>query len=346
VPVSVFSRNPVRSIVRRIKVRLPRRAVILTYHRVGKSQVDPWGLFVSAEHFREHLEVLGRDACVMPLRDLVRSLNEGKLPHRAAAITFDDGYSDWLVNAKPALEDSGSPATLFLITGTASTKRVPWWDELETVLLRSDVLPTHLQLQIKGHLYSWQLGEAAYLQDSDGFHSSWRAADDPPTARHAAYFDLWKLLREFDQEERQPIMNAIRNWAGNADVHDGSHSLLSTEQITSLNGSNLFEVGAHTVTHPLLSTMSEARQREEIVNSKSQLEQILRQPVLSFAFPYGNYNPETIRLVRSAGFTCACGTKTGMVLPDTNSFELPRMQVPDCDGVTFAKRLSQWFSAS
>jgi len=341
--VKLIGKNPVRAAVRRVRNRFAHKAVILTYHRIGKFQVDPWGLFVSPDHFREHLEILREYGSVLSLNQLVDSLKRGILPRRAISVTFDDGYSDWFRNAKPLLEHFAVPATLFLITGKIGEKTVLWWDELQTILLQSDRLPETLELRISGRMHSWSLGDAARFDNADLAHASWRATEDPPTVRHAAYFTLWQVLRTLADAERRPIMDELRAWAGSATADD-EHSLLSLEQIVSSAASDLFDIGSHSVTHPLFSAISPAAQRDEIEKSKSQLGKLLGHPVGSFAFPYGNYTPQTPNMLREAGFACACCTKSGTVQPNTDWYKLPRVQVDDCDGVTFARQLSGWFS--
>jgi len=291
------------------------------------------------------MEVLRRYGPLLRLPDLADALNKGTLPRRSIAVTFDDGYSDWFQLAKPLLEHLEIPATVFLITGTNETKRLMWWDELENILLRSQRLRDTLELRISGRTHSWSLGDSAHFPEGAQTYASWKASDDPPTPRHAIYFELWTLLRPLAEGERQLIMNELRAWAGADSSGDGGHRLLSPQEIVSSAKSNLFDMGAHTGTHPLLSAISSTAQREEIRQSKSYLEKLMDRPVASFAFPYGDYNAETLNILRDEGFTCACGTKSGSVRADTNWFELPRMHVLDWDGRTFEKRLTGWFSS-
>src|SRR5204863_340481 len=78
--------------------------LILIYHRVAAVPVDPWGLAVSPKHFAEHLDVLRRTRHPMPLATFVSRIAERTLPRNAVAITFDDGYADNLLAAKPGLD--------------------------------------------------------------------------------------------------------------------------------------------------------------------------------------------------------------------------------------------------
>ena len=110
----------------------------------------------------------------------------------------------------------------------------------------------------------------------------------------------------------------------------------------------LIEIGSHTMTHPALSTLSLSAQWDEIQQSKTHLETILKRPVCSFAYPYGrqcDYLPETVAVVRDVGFTCACANFAGVVDRFTDRFQLPRIQMQDWERNEFARQLEKWFSA-
>jgi peptidoglycan/xylan/chitin deacetylase (PgdA/CDA1 family) len=110
----------------------------------------------------------------------------------------------------------------------------------------------------------------------------------------------------------------------------------------------LVEAGAHTVTHPALSALQTASQRDEILGSKQSLQEIIGRSVTSFAYPYGrriDYDAITVELVRQAGFACSCSNFSGAVARTTDHLQLPRFQVQDWDGDEFARRLSWWFDA-
>jgi peptidoglycan-N-acetylglucosamine deacetylase len=66
-----------------------------------------------------------------------------------------------------------------------------------------------------------------------------------------------------------------------------------------------FEIGAHTLTHPRLPTVSQKAACDEIVNSKAYLEDITGSVVNSFCYPGGSYNEEHVQMVREAGFSYA-----------------------------------------
>src|SRR5207247_8601512 len=95
-----FGRRAV-SRLRRIPRAFRRQALVLVYHRIVEVEVDPWELAVRPDHFAEQLEVIRRLGRPVSLRDLVRSIGDGRIPRRAVVVTFDDGYADAPLRAQP-----------------------------------------------------------------------------------------------------------------------------------------------------------------------------------------------------------------------------------------------------
>ena len=85
---------------------------------------------------------------------------------------------------------------------------------------------------------------------------------------------------------------------------------LSWEDVRFLQAEG-FGIGAHTCSHPLLTTLSEHDARREIVVSKTTIETQLGSSVPFFCYPYGDFNPAVENLVRAAGFRGAVVTPHG-----------------------------------
>lgn len=87
------------------------------------------------------------------------------------------------------------------------------------------------------------------------------------------------------------------------------------------------EIGAHSHSHPHLDTLARGHARDEIVRSKSLLEDALAAPVSTFAYPHG-YSSRRVRgLVREAGFRGACAVKNAFSSDDDDRFSLSRLMV-------------------
>jgi len=320
------------------------KALILLYHRVAELRLDPWSLGVTPQHFDEHLEVLREQARPLHLRQLTQALLENNLPDRSVVVTFDDGYADNLYNAKPALERYGIPATFFLISGYAGHSREFWWDELDRLLLQPGTLPETLRLDLDGNTHEWQLGEAAHYSEDDFWHHrNWRGWVEAPSPRHRFYLSLWEMLNLATESERRRLLDELQAWAAAEPAVHSTHRSLSLEEVMVLAEGPLVEIGAHTVTHPHLPSISVESQRDEIQRSKARLEDILGDSVRSFSYPHGSLSAETIAIVRAVGFDCACSSLKAAVKSSTDRLQLPRRSVENLTGKTFAKQLSEWF---
>lgn len=104
---------------------------------------------------------------------------------------------------------------------------------------------------------------------------------------------------------------------------------MTWDQIRELKNAG-FEIGAHTLDHLDLASLSEDSQRHQIAGSKELIEQQIGAPVTAFCYPSGKYNSTTVRLVKEAGFTSATTTKPGVVRPGDDPFTYQRIRMnPD-----------------
>lgn len=337
-----------------LRNRFAPNGLILLYHRIADPATDSFKLCVTPQQFAEQMEVVRRYARPVHLSEAVTTIQSGKRPARMIVVTFDDGYADNLHTARPVLERFDVPATIFVATGQIESGREFWWDELEKLLLLPNELPAHLALKINNSSYEWSLGDfARYTEkDFDSFRA-WNFFDaDTPTPRHALYRELNELLRPLPDSEQQAALDELRFRANAPKSLRPEVRTLTRQEIARLTDGNLIEVGAHTVTHPVLARHSLAAQQHEIERSRDTLTEILNCPVRNFAYPFGwqaSYTQETVSLVQRAGFTAACTTEPVAVTARTNPFRLPRLTVGDSrliadewNGDAFADFL-KWF---
>jgi peptidoglycan/xylan/chitin deacetylase (PgdA/CDA1 family) len=87
--------------------------------------------------------------------------------------------------------------------------------------------------------------------------------------------------------------------------------------------------GSHSRTHPFLSRLSPEGLQAEITGSKSRLEAELQLPVDFFCYPYGDYDPRAIDMVKEAGYTLAVTTKRGLVHKGSDPYEIRRSFIRD-----------------
>jgi peptidoglycan/xylan/chitin deacetylase (PgdA/CDA1 family) len=334
--------------LRRTQRRLGLHGIILLYHRVAEELSDPWGICVSPRHFGEHLDVIRQIGYPMPLKQIQRALlrPHSKIP---IALTFDDGYADNLYNAKPLLALCDIPATIFVTTGAMDQKPIFWWDQLSYILLEHAYVPSTISLNINGSQYQWNLGDAAPDDGNlESRNDKWRAWETPPSARHAAFYDIWRLLVALREADRQRVMNDLLMLVKVDTSVFASRRMIAAQDLVELAKDGLVEIGAHTVTHSALAGLSVTEQGEEIWRSMSHISEITGGPVTSFAYPFGHrsdYSSDTVKLLREAGIVRACTGLRTTVHAWTDPLQMPRIHVNDTNGEEFARELSRWFGA-
>ena len=106
-------------------------------------------------------------------------------------------------------------------------------------------------------------------------------------------------IATFIYAQRKPLLEQIKAWANYQSVKPRiTHRPLTIAELSEIERGGIIELGGHTVSHPLLSEQSVVVQREEIKQSKLDLERLLNHPVTSFAYPFGAYCDETPALSR------------------------------------------------
>lgn len=118
-----------------------------------------------------------------------------------------------------------------------------------------------------------------------------------------------KLCELLEKYGIKATFYAVSNWIGEK---------ISADELRHI--SEAHEVGAHTLSHAMLTRVGKEVAREEILGSKSSLERIIEKHVTSFAYPYGFYRREHVEIVKEAGFLCARTTKLYFIEID-NPFE-------------------------
>jgi len=91
--------------------------------------------------------------------------------------------------------------------------------------------------------------------------------------------------------------------------------------------------GAHTRTHPRLTTISPDRARDEIEGSRAELERELGVPVRFFSYPFGAYDATVSSIAEQVGFEGACSTRIGLNTLASPNFELRRSEVRGTDSI-------------
>lgn len=281
----------------------PRRQALTTliFHRVLAAHDPLRPSEPTTEDFECFMAYLARNFRVMPLRLAVALLREGSLPKRACCITFDDGYADNLTIAQPILEKYGLPATVFIATGYLDGGRM----FNDTVTDAIALSPLH----------------SLDLRDIDlGEHDITTTG-----ARQVTIATILKQLKYRPLEKRSQDVARFLELAECGALP--TDIMLTSEQVRVLSARGV-EIGGHTVSHPILTSVTDDVAKREIMAGKQRLEEITGKPVLTFAYPNGqpnrDYAARHVAMVREAGFELAVSTACGVGGDSSDFHQLPR----------------------
>lgn len=266
-----------------------RKLLVLTYHRFSRA-AEPGK--VSAAAFESHLDYLKVRNTVVTLSEAIDHLQTGRpLPPNPAVITIDDGYLDAYQVAFPILRRYGLPATLYAITDFVEQRIWLWTDIMRFVLHKTE------REEVIADFGAGDRVQARLGSDAERLSAAGRIND---------------RLKRLPEKEKQ---RKIREIAEDLDVEipelpPRGYSAMSWDQACEMD-TNGIAIESHTVTHPILTNVSDAELSFEMKVSKKRLEERLDRAVDHFCYPNGSFDPRVRRAAEAAGYTSAVTTEYG-----------------------------------
>lgn len=295
---------------------------VLTYHGVLPARykiVDPGldGNLVSANSFRRQLRFLkGQYNVISPEEFLHCSEDRHEFPPRSVLLTCDDGLRNSLFDMLPILQEFQLKC-LFFVTG-ASLSHTPtmlWHEELYLMLLAAP------------QRFTSELLETA--QPLAGGRSE----------KHSLWWGLVRKLSQYDLYHRRTLLERIRMQLGLPEQWDAEYRrdpvlsrrflVLNRSELHRLAGAGMC-VGAHTLSHLVLSQSAPDVAWSELSESKYSLEEVLRREIWALAYPFGDSSSVTSRelqMAKQVGFKNAFLNVGGGVRTQTPRFALPRVHI-------------------
>ena len=303
-------------------------AAWLTYHRIAPNDYRPeefspnLSLFVTMDQFDRQMRYVSENFNCIGIDEMIQKLRTGTVEPRSLVVTFDDGHRDNLELALPILKKYGVPAVIYVTTGfIGKTIRSFWWYDHELIVRKLD----RIKLEWRGKVVSWRT-------------SGRRAKEN-------AFFELNSIFKSASPEEQIKWMRQLREQAGVLEESQTTDAL-SWEDLISLDREPLVTIGAHSVSHAVLSQLDPSALRQEMSESKRTLEHKLGHPVAHFAYPFGSNKHAAKRefeTARECGFESACTTRIGHIqkFHAHHLQSLPRMTVDYHDNLeSFGWKLS------
>jgi len=287
---------------------------ILIYHQVF-SQKDPMRLDIpTAEDFNIEMSWVKNVFNVLPLKEGITRLYNDSLPKRSLSITFDDGYENNLKIAAPILKNHNLTATFF-ITSAFIDKGLMWNDTvIESIRLwKKDTLNLEKEGLGNYHLENLQKRASAAQQ-------------------------IVRILKSFSQEKRLEVVDNLSNQV----VGLPTQMMMTADQVKILYTQGM-DIGGHTHSHPILTSIPLDECQVEIVKNKEILESVIGSSIELFAYPNGirgkDYTEEHRTLIEEAGYQAALSTARGVAVPGHSRWHLPRFTPWDRSSHQFMARL-------
>jgi peptidoglycan/xylan/chitin deacetylase (PgdA/CDA1 family) len=297
------------------------RLLVFTYHRVFREHDPLLADEPDAQKFARQLDWIKHHCNVLPLPEAARRLNSGSLPARAACITFDDGYANNLEVALPLLQQRGLTATIFVAI-----------EAIESGIMWNDLVIEAIR-QGGGRLPATALSGCGI-----------DIADAPPGA--PAVDAALTALKYQPLAERWQIAARLYRDVAQADP---PRLMLTPAMISELAAAGM-DIGAHTVNHPILRSLSHAEAMREIRGSSDWIARLLGAPPRSFAYPNGrpgrDYDSSHVDMVRECGFEVAVSTAMNCAKSGADLLQLPRLPLWDRSRTRFGLRLAQIYAGS
>jgi peptidoglycan/xylan/chitin deacetylase (PgdA/CDA1 family) len=279
-----------------------RRALVLTYHRFSVDGADDT---TSAEMFEWQLHYLTRRYQVVPLRLLTDCLAQRRsLRPRAVAITIDDGYRDAYEIAFPLLRKYHASATLFAVTDFTDQKIWLWPDKARFICLHTPSQNSEITLG----------GEQIRLTLTDR-ESRLKTAER-----------LNAALKPLPVAEREACLSriAVTLEVALPALPPPDFSAATWEQLREMAAAGI-EIGSHTVTHPILTTLDPAQLDAELRGSRARLAAGLNREVKLFCYPNGDSDRRVRAAVARVGYQCAVTCDPGLLEQSSPLLALPRI---------------------
>jgi len=284
---------------------------ILMYHGFynptnNKSGTNSIGKHLNINEFEKHIKLFTKYCTPISLQEVI--LNK-ELPPNPVIFTFDDGYRNNYTYAFPLLKKYKVPATIFITTGFIDKINFLWTDRLEFVINNThskniEFIWENKRLKIK---------LSTNQEKRQAISSINRYLKTISESKKASFLDRLEQVLEVDYSwDKFPPYLLPLTW----------------DEIREMNNTGLISIGSHTVSHPILSKCNFTEQKKELTLSQQRITEELGEECILFAYPNGkpgDFNQETIMLLKESGYKCGVTTIPGYVDNDKqDNFQLKR----------------------
>ncbi|MBA3884840.1 MAG: polysaccharide deacetylase family protein [Acidobacteria bacterium] len=283
------------------------RLLILCYHGVSTDDEHLWNgaLYMSPAMLEDRLRMLSAARCtVLPLGEGLERLYAGTLPERSVAISFDDGYSDFVTQAYPLLTRFGYATTVYLPTLRCGPAFPVFALAASYVLWKAKGRRVHAP-EVRR--------EPLDLRTAAGRDEALAAVN---TAGRRDNLSL---------EDKNQLVAGL---AGAAGIDYGSIvsrrllQIMTPAEVTRLAAEGVdFELHTHTHRTP----HDRAAFLGEIEKNRARIRELTGRDARHFCYPSGNYAQAFLPWLAEAGVISATTCDSGLATRSTSPLLLPRL---------------------
>lgn len=242
---------------------------ILMYHRILEPENEPIpqlpGMYVRPKTFRMHLEYLSKHFKIIPLEELISNFdNKLTFSDKFIALTFDDAWADFKINALPLLREFNAPATLFVPTAFIDSKKL-FWNDIIAYTLKN--IPNSPSLR--------KLPDGTLTQKIEHLKSNHRL--------------------------REEILQNLEIELGN-ELSEIPPQFLSWSDIKDLANDPLITIGSHSHKHLIATDLSPKEFSEDVKLSLTEFNKQGIEICNTFCYPNQDSSPEHSEALGKLGF--------------------------------------------
>lgn len=251
----------------------------------------------------------------------IKSYMEFKINlHNSCHLTFDDGHISFYEYAYPIIKEYNIPVSLFVSPKIIINNEIFWFNKIQYLLERygSKILIKHISriINIKPQ----------YLLD----------------------YSIWAIIKSLKQIDIEKLINKIgdHSYVNNIKLQN-----ISKNQLIEISNNKNINIGAHSLNHPILSNESINIVKNEIIESVSQLSNIINKNVSTFAYPNGilnlDFREREIDILKNIHISLSFSTVNNSFNRLSNPLAIPRVSAKSINehSYKFFARillLSQW----
>jgi peptidoglycan/xylan/chitin deacetylase (PgdA/CDA1 family) len=288
-----------------------RRLLILGYHGVALEDEHEWdaALYISQPRLESQLLALRSAGCtVLPLQEALDAIEDGSLPPRSVAITFDDGNHDFHERAFPILQSFGLPVTVYLTT---------YYCDYEAPVFKA----------MCNYLLWKARDRTVALPDVTGSHESCDLRTADARMRIMAGLNQLAEREHYTGADKQRMVERLA-----AALRIDFGRLMARRILQVMRPSSVQQLAAAGVdfqlhTHRHRAPVHRGLFMNEIEENRTRIQQLTGKRPSHFCYPSGNYRAEFVTWLEEEQVASAATCDPGLANAKSHRLLLPRFMV-------------------